>query len=448
MYTNARSLTSKRDELGAHAGLERPDVIAVTETWANDDHLMSEFSIPGYSLFHKNRVHKKGGGVICYIKNTLSAVQISKRDVEAYDTLYVEINANRNKKIIVAVVYRPPKQNAADDLALYEEIRTIIHSKDAVIMGDFNCPNIDWNSMAGDPEGARLVDLIDDEFLSQAVNQPTRENNVLDLVLATDPDLIDDCEVGEKLNGCDHHLLRFKINTEAEVNDNASLIPNYRRANFNQARALLSDDVWEQLDDTTIDTEWDTFKNKLIEVERQVVPMKSRRVNGSVDPPWMNREIKRAIALKRSSYETMKRTATEEARNMYFHNLRLCRNLIRTSKRNHEKRIARESKTNPKQFFTYIRAKKTVKSNVGPLTDDSGVITQDCKNMALILNKSFASVFTVETTASIPEIADTQSNREQLEIGVISEQEVRKYLEKLDPSKSTGPDDLSPMLFK
>ena len=148
--------------------------------------------------------------------------------MEACDTLYVEINANRNKKIIVAVVYRPPKQNAADDLSLYDEIRTIIHSKDAVIMGDFNCPNIDWNSMAGDPEGTRLVDLIDDEFLSQAVNQPTRENNVLDLVLATDPDLIDDCEVGEKLNGCDHHLIRFKINTEAELSDNASLIPDYR----------------------------------------------------------------------------------------------------------------------------------------------------------------------------------------------------------------------------
>ncbi|WP_373308351.1 hypothetical protein, partial [Virgibacillus salexigens] len=44
-------------------------------------------------------------------------------------------------------MYRPPKQNASDDLALYEEIRTIIHSKDSVIMGDFNCPNIDWNSI-------------------------------------------------------------------------------------------------------------------------------------------------------------------------------------------------------------------------------------------------------------------------------------------------------------
>ena len=52
------------------------------------------------------------------------------------------------------------------------------------------------------------------------------------------------------------------------------------------------------------------------------------------------------------------------------------------------------------------------------------------------------------SSSSIQEIAPTQRNTEPLEIGVISEQEVRKYLEKLDPSKSTGPDDLSPRFLK
>ncbi len=44
--------------------------------------------------------------------------------------------------------------------ALYEEINTITRNKEAVIIGDFNCPNVDWNLMHGDQESNRLVEII------------------------------------------------------------------------------------------------------------------------------------------------------------------------------------------------------------------------------------------------------------------------------------------------
>ncbi len=69
LYTNARSLIPKREELLAYLDVEKPDVVAITETWATSDHLMTEFSISGYKSFYKIRLHKKGGGVICYVKN-------------------------------------------------------------------------------------------------------------------------------------------------------------------------------------------------------------------------------------------------------------------------------------------------------------------------------------------------------------------------------------------
>ncbi len=99
-----------------------------------------------------------------------------------------------NKKLTLATVYRPSKQQAADHIALYEELHT--QSKEAIIIGEFNCPNIDWRQMTGDQEGNRLVEMVEDSFLIQVVTQPTRENNLLDLVLVNDPDLIRDCEVG------------------------------------------------------------------------------------------------------------------------------------------------------------------------------------------------------------------------------------------------------------
>ncbi len=140
LYSNARSLIPKRDEL---LDMERPDVIAITETWATFDHLMTEFSIPGYESFQKNRAHKKGGGFISYVKRDYRAVIISKQDSEKYDTVYIEVATSKHNKFTIGTVYKPPKQQAADDTALYAEIQAMTQNKQSVIIGDFNGLNID-----------------------------------------------------------------------------------------------------------------------------------------------------------------------------------------------------------------------------------------------------------------------------------------------------------------
>ncbi len=53
--------------------------------------------------------------------------------------------------------------------------------------------------------------------MTQIISQPTRENNILDLVFVTDPDLVCEEKVGEILSGCDHNLIRFSIRTDHEL---------------------------------------------------------------------------------------------------------------------------------------------------------------------------------------------------------------------------------------
>ncbi len=152
--------------------------------------------------------------------------------------------------------------------------------------------------------------------------------------------------------------------------------------------------------------------------------MKTRRVNGTLNPPWMTANIKMAINCKKRNYNLMKQQATVEASEHYHRSLRACRTLIRKSKRNYEKKVVSEVKVNPKRFFTSIRTKKKAKSNIGPLTDENGVLTQDSKQMAGILNKNFASVFTIENTASVPTVPTSPTlarGIEPLEIGTIQE---------------------------
>ncbi len=54
---------------------------------------------------------------------------------ENFDSIYVEITHN-NKKLILATVYRPPKLQAVDDTALYNEIQSLIQGKNAIIIND------------------------------------------------------------------------------------------------------------------------------------------------------------------------------------------------------------------------------------------------------------------------------------------------------------------------
>ncbi len=126
---------------------------------------------------------------------------------------------------MIAIINRPPKAQAATDTALYEEIKSVMQNKQTVIIGEFNCPSIDWSSMKGDREGNRLIAMEEDAIFTQIVTQPTRENNILDLVFASDPGLIRNCKVSEKLSGCDRHLILFNIKTECTLGDNKTKIP-------------------------------------------------------------------------------------------------------------------------------------------------------------------------------------------------------------------------------
>ena len=49
-----------------------------------------------------------------------------------------------------------------------------------LIMGDFNYPDINWNSLRSDHVGRRFLQLVMDCYLEQDVHQPTRLNNILD----------------------------------------------------------------------------------------------------------------------------------------------------------------------------------------------------------------------------------------------------------------------------
>ncbi len=80
----------------------------------------------------------------------------------------------------------------------------------------------------------------------------------------------------------------------------------------------------------------------------------------------MTMEVKRTINLKKRHYVLMKREATAVTLEQYHRSLGIYRTLIRKCKRDHEKGIAREAKTNPNKFFYVHKNKKEYKKQHWP----------------------------------------------------------------------------------
>ena len=71
LYFNARSLKNKIDELSIHCARHDPDIIVITETWADSSVPDSFFSMPNYVIFRCDR-DLNGGGVAIFIRRALS----------------------------------------------------------------------------------------------------------------------------------------------------------------------------------------------------------------------------------------------------------------------------------------------------------------------------------------------------------------------------------------
>ena len=99
------------------------------------------------------------------------------------------------KKILMAVFYRPPSSDCSYLTEFTKFLREGSRAKvdQLFIVGDFNLPNIDW-SIRISSTGGDIYNLftksIKDHFVWQVVDFPTRQENLLDLVLANIPDKI------------------------------------------------------------------------------------------------------------------------------------------------------------------------------------------------------------------------------------------------------------------
>ena len=112
------------------------------------------------------------------------------------------------------LAYRPPDSTNDTNQLLISAVDWLANDSVRVcIVGDLNLPAFNWEQFLY--MSSKLYDLFADFIsshgLSQIVDQPTRGNSILDVVLCSDVLCCDDVEVLPPISTSDHNTVCFKL---------------------------------------------------------------------------------------------------------------------------------------------------------------------------------------------------------------------------------------------
>ena len=117
--------------------------------------------------------HKRGGGVLVYVKDIYKACVIEKWSSVSesnFQQLWLKVQCKKFKSFLLCTVYRSP----AAPIDFYEElsetfVHSLLHGSNVIMLGDLNC-----NLIGGDLDGHALSDFCSTFGLSQLVKTATR----------------------------------------------------------------------------------------------------------------------------------------------------------------------------------------------------------------------------------------------------------------------------------
>ena len=178
----------------------------------------------GYNIYHKDRTGHCGG-VCIFIRVGLYSCDIEDEELKKIisgnspEQLWRCVS-NGNDQFLIGCLYRAPPGADKNKNTLIEKeiIKSTYYAKKAIdshkfnglfLAGDFNFPYVEWTrdgtSTVKGPEnspGAKFLNLLNDEFMSQNVYEPTfkqangESKNVLDYVITDTPERIANLQIG------------------------------------------------------------------------------------------------------------------------------------------------------------------------------------------------------------------------------------------------------------
>ena len=179
----------------------------------------------------------------------------------------------------------------------------------AIILGDFNLPDINWSSLSGTSSFSKqFCDFIFDSKLTQLVESPTHtKGNILDIVL-TKTNIVHDVyvDMSDYSITSDHHIVTFKMDLSVQRyrKHTSRYVFDYKNADMNNFLSYMLDcDFSGCLQSDNIEFIWSYIKSCIYTAMNMYIPRVRRRWHKF--PCWFTPDIKHHLnclhTLKRKS---------------------------------------------------------------------------------------------------------------------------------------------------
>ena len=358
---NARSLVNKIDLLAQRVSIAQPDIIMITETWANSSITEAELCIQNYQLFRADRATRGGGGVACYVKDAIECCQLKNAVPSSpNEALWLKTTFGL-KTVLIGTFYRPPNSTVEQDKSLAKEIllgckRPQVSSCVKIIGGDFNMPSVDWkNGENIEVKYKAFKEAFRELDFEQVVLKPTHiQGNILDLIFTSDTSIIQKTITKEPIGQSDHFVVESFLQCGAEKpHVKCSKRRNYRKADWKKFKEKIEEMNWiEAFQEETVDAIWLKFKNILNDCLDKTVPWKTTREKYLSKPEWWTRKIDNLKNKKRRAFKAMKKHPKNPlARRKYKEVAKLFVKEIKKGRAQHEKDLAEKTTTSSVKKF-------------------------------------------------------------------------------------------------
>lgn len=424
-------------------GYDCPDIILLTETWLVEAVPSSLLSFNFYEVFRKDRP-TVGGGVAILIKKGIQVRELNYDYLGDLEILCLQVTINHDRFNLVCW-YRPNVLQT-DCLPVLKKLLNDLCMTDlpCVFAGDLNLPDINWETPFAPNTHCQKTFL--EYFLQfsfdQYVHEPTRGNNILDIILCNEPNLISSARVNVPFSTSDHCVVSFHLNIASiDVCDKPGLKFCWNAADFEtigrELEALNWNDLFNCLSASDAYALFVNICNDLFLRYVPRVPIRSHLKNNKKP-----NNLKKLLLKKHNLYKKYKVNRTPDAASKYKLACKEYSNAVNLYHLSIETNVLNSGDV--KKFFSYVNGKLKYKPSVCSLSNPGGdTLANDDIDKAEFLNAQFSSVFIVDdgTTPDLSSIYSVPYHMSN-ENFILSRTHVINSIKKLKNGSSPGPDNL------
>ncbi len=134
-HLNICSVIAKSDQIKHLLLKSNLDFLFLSETWL---HSNSPSAVPDYNIFRKDRPEGKGGGLMCYIRDTIQCNLIHWSHDVNLECMDLIVTLSPQMHFTLLGLYRPPNSKSVFYDQLDSVLRECNFNKEVFLMGDFN----------------------------------------------------------------------------------------------------------------------------------------------------------------------------------------------------------------------------------------------------------------------------------------------------------------------